>query len=130
VRRSAPADADCGPPFILTMLITLNRQLRRHRRRVLTALAVLAVALAALSAHAALMRGALDGHAISDATTSCLIVGGSLAIAGVAVLAVRRLQQRLWLVAAPPMLALGFVPAYAGFAVRAAPPPLLQVFRL
>ena len=115
------------------MLISVHSQLRRQRRRVLLALAVLAVALAALSAHSAVMSGAMDDHVMSDAAALCLAVGGALAVAGVAVFAVRRLLQRpLWVIPAPLTQALAFVPASAGFLVRAGPPPpaLLQVFRL
>lgn len=99
----------------------------------LVALAVLAVALVAVTAHAAVMNGVMDDHVMSDAAALCLAVGGSLAVAGVAVFAVRRLLQRpRWVIPAPLAPSLAFVPASAGFLVRAGPPPppLLQVFRL
>ncbi|MEX0741359.1 MAG: hypothetical protein WD079_01085 [Phycisphaeraceae bacterium] len=112
------------------MLISPNSQLRR-RHQVLIALAVLAVALTALTAQTTLMDGGMDDHVMSDAAAICLAVGGSLAIIGVAIFAVRRLRQRpLWLIPAAPTPARLFVGATPGFLARAGPPPLLQVFRL
>ena len=96
----------------------------------LTALAVLSVALAALSAHSALM-GSMGDHGMSDIAAICLAVGASLAIAGVAVFAIRRLAQRpLWVIPVPAAPAAAFVPRSTAFLARAGPPPLLQVFRL
>lgn len=99
----------------------------------LVALALLAVALAALTAHAAAMDGAMGEHVMSDAAALCLAVGGSLAVIGVGVFAARRLRQRRWSIVPaflPP--APVFLPAAAGVLVRAGPPrpASLQVFRL
>lgn len=112
------------------VLISLDSQLRRHRRQVLTALAVFAVALAVPTAHAAVMNGGMDDHAIGDAAAICLAVGGSLAIIGVATVALRRLRQRpLWLIPAAPTSARLFV-GTPDVLARAGPRPLLQVFQL
>jgi len=112
------------------VLITLHSQLRRQRRKVLWALALVAILGVAVTAKAALMSG--HGHSdMSDAVTICLTVGACVAIAGVAVFAIRRLTQRpLWLILTPAAPALPFVPTSTGFLVRAGPPSLLQVFRL
>ena len=94
---------------------------------------MLAIALAALTAHSSLMSGPMDDHAMSNAAAICMVVGGSLAVVGVAVFAVRRLARRpLWLIPAPHAPALPFVAVAPGFLVRAGPPPAasLQVFRL
>lgn len=113
------------------MLISLHIQLRRHRRKVVIGLAVLAVGVAALSAHAALMTGESSDHGMSGAVSICMVVGGSLAVFGVGISAVRRLLQRpRWLIPPPLAAAPAFVSASAGFLVRAGPPPLLSVLRL
>jgi hypothetical protein len=62
-----------------------------------------------------------------------MVLGGSLAIVGVAVFTVRRLLQRpLWAIRSPLAPAPTFRPAAPGFLARAGPPPpaLLQVFQL
>ena len=95
-------------------------------------MAALAVALAALMAHTAFMNGSMDDHALSDVAAICAVVGGSLAVAGVAVFAIRRLMRRpLWIVPAPLAPALVLLPSMPGLSVRAGPAPsaLLQVFR-
>lgn len=113
------------------MLSSLNTRLRRHRSKVRWALAVLAVAAVALTAHSALMSSDMGDHAMSDAVAICLTVGGCVAVIGVAAFAVGRVLQRPTCVIPTPLApAPPFVPASAGFLVRAGPPPLLQVFRL
>ena len=112
------------------MLTTVNTQLRRHRRKVRWALAVLVVALVAVTAHSALMSGPLGDHAMSDAGALCMVVGGALAAAGVAAFSVRRLPQRPTRLIALPIAALPFVRARAGLLARAGPPPLTPVLRL
>ena len=95
----------------------------------LWALALVAVVSVAMMANAAVMSQ--HGHSDSDAVVICLTVGACVAVAGVAVFAIQRLAQRpLWLIPAPGLPALVFVPTSTGFLVRAGPPPLLQVFRL
>jgi hypothetical protein len=112
------------------VLILLRNQLRRHRRRAALVLAVLALGFTGLAAHSALMGSDMSGH-MGNAAAICLTVGGCAVFIGVAVFAVRRLLQRpLWLIAAPLAPALAFIPADAGFLVRAGPPSRLQVFRL
>ena len=97
----------------------------------LVALAALAVALAALTAHAAAMNDAMGDHVMGDAAAICLVVGGALAAVSVAVFAVgRRPQRPLWVIPQPLAPALPFLPASSGFLARAGPPPVLQVFRL
>ena len=116
--------------LVMTVLIALHSQLRPRRRQVLTELAVLAVALAALTAHSALM-GSMGDHAMSDTAAICLALGGSLAIAGATVFAIGRLAQRPpGVIPVPAAPALAFVPTSTGFVARAGPPPMLQVFRL
>jgi len=114
------------------VLIEINSQLRRRRRRVISSTTVLAVTLAAFAAHSALLSSASTGdHAIGQAAVTCLAVGGSLALAGVAVFAVRRLRHRLFSpIAGSTAPALPLVPAPSAVAARAGPAPLLQVFRL
>lgn len=115
------------------MIVSLHHHLRRRRRRLLVALVLLAVALAALTAHAAAMDGAMGEHVMSDAAALCLAVGGSLAAIGVGAFAARRLRQRgrsivpVFLAPTPVLR-----PAAAGVLVRAGPPrsATLQVFRL
>lgn len=110
------------------MLISLNSLLRRNRRRVALALAVLGLSFAGLAAHSALM-GSDMGSKMSTAAV-CVAVGGCVAVV-VAGFAMRRLTQRpLWLIPAPLHPALRFVPVSLGFLVRAGPPSLSQVFRL
>ena len=93
-------------------------------------LAVLALGFTGLAAHSALMGSDMGSH-VGSAATICLTVGGCAVFIGVAVFAIRRLLQRpVWLIAAPLAPALVFIPADAGFLVRAGPPSLLQVFRL
>lgn len=76
---------------------TVHSRLRRHRRAVLLALAVLAVATAALTVHATVMSGGMDDHVMGDAAALCLSVGGALIAVGAVGLAARRLLQRpLW----------------------------------
>jgi hypothetical protein len=112
------------------MLTTLDTQLRRHRRQVRWLLAVVAVVAAALTAHSALISSDMGDHKM-DAVAICLVAGGCVAVIGVAAFAVRRLLQRpTWVIPAPVAPALPFIPASAGFLVRAGPPPLLQVLRL
>jgi hypothetical protein len=112
------------------VLIKLDSELRRHRRKVLWALALFAVLGVAVTAKAALMSGHEHGD-MSDAVVLCMTVGACVAVAGVAVFAARRLAQRpMWLIASPVAAALASVPVSPGFLVRAGPPPLLQVFRL
>jgi hypothetical protein len=111
------------------MLISIDRQLRRHRRRALIGLAVLAIAGGALAAHVALMSGA-DTH-MTNAAGICLILGGGVAVLAVAAVAIRRLAQRpVWLLALPAAPDLAVRPTPRGVLVRAGPSPLLQVFRL
>ena len=116
------------------MLISVHRRLRRqHRRVLLFALAVLAVAMVAVTAHTAAMNGGIDDGAMGDVAALCLAVGGSLAVVGTAVVAARRLHRRtLWILRAPLAAPRPFIAVASGFLVRAGPParPLLQVFRL
>lgn len=118
--------------MLIAMLISVHSRLRRHRRMVMWALAVLAVVGVALTARAVLMSA--HGHVgVSDALAICMTVGGCVAIAGIAVFALPRVARRpLWRVVAQQAPALVFVPSGAGVLVRAGPPPaaLLQVFRL
>jgi hypothetical protein len=111
------------------VFITLHSQLRRHRRKAMAGMAVLAVAAVAMTAHSAVM--ASGGDHMSGAASVCLMVGGCIAVIAVAAFAVRRLLQRpLWVIAAPSVPALPFVPTATGFLVRAGPRSLSQVFRL
>ena len=111
------------------MFIALHSHLRHHRRKILTGLAVLAVATVAVAAHSAVMAGM--GDHVADAAAICLTVGSCVAVVGVAVFTARRARQRpSWLIPAAPAPALPYLPATTGFLVRAGPPPLLQVFRL
>jgi hypothetical protein len=111
------------------VFISLDKQLRRHRRKLTAALAVLAVAAVAMTAHAALMSG--TGDHMSDGAGICLTVGGCVAVLGVAVFAHIRLRRRpLWLIPAPLAAAPPFVAMSNGFLSRAGPPRLLQVFLL
>jgi len=114
------------------MLICVYHRLRRQHRRVLVALAVLAVAMVAVTAHAAVMNGGMDDGVMGDAGALCLAVGGALAVVGAAVVATLRLRRRpLWILRAPLAPSRPFVAAASGLRVRAGPPaPLLQVFRL
>ena len=98
----------------------------------LWAVAVLAVALTALTAHAALVGGPMGDHVMSDAAAICAVVGGTLAVTGVAVGAVRLLiQRRPWTDPLPLAAARVLLPSACGLPVRAGPPlpALLQVFR-
>jgi len=112
-----------------TVLISVHSQLRRHRRKVLWALAMLAVVSIGLTARTALMSA--HGHVdMSDAVAICMTVGGCVAIAGVAAFAVRRLAQRpLWRIPMPLAPASALVWVDTGFLVRAGPRQVLQVFR-
>jgi hypothetical protein len=120
------------PTFFGLMLISVHRQLRRHRLRAVGVLVGLGLAASALSVHAALMSSGMDRHGMSGAESACIAVGGCLAVAAVAVFAPRRLLARLGSIAAAPLAPrLAFVPSRSGFLVRAGPPPpLLSVFRL
>ena len=113
------------------MLTSVHSLLRRHRRRARWALAVLAVCGAALTMHTMVMGDGLMGdHAVGDAAALCVALGGSLAVAGVAVFALRHPAQRpTWLIdsaAAPDSM---FVGVASPFPVRAGPPDS-QVLRL
>jgi hypothetical protein len=110
------------------MLISFNSLLRRNRRRVALALAVLGLSFAGLAAHSALMGS--DTVSTMSTAAVCVAIGGCVAVV-VAGFAMRRLAQRpRWLIPAPPDPALPFVPVSLGFLVRAGPPSLSQVFRL
>jgi predicted metal-binding membrane protein len=124
--------------FAADMLVSAHIRFRRHCSKLLVALAVLAFALTALTAHAAVMNAApgdhhgMNDHGMSDVAGLCLALG-SLAIVGAAVFGVRRFLRRLVWVAAAPLSPAG-VPSAAlrACAVRAGPSPppaLLQVFR-
>ena len=109
------------------MLVSIHRQLRRHRRKVVLALAIVAVAATAVTAHAALMN---PDHGASSAALVCLAVGGCVVLTVVAAVALRRRPARDWaLVSLMPAPALPSLPADTGVIARGSPPPLLQVFR-
>jgi hypothetical protein len=113
-----------------TVFISLHSQLRRHRRTVMTAVAVLAVAAMVLTAHSAVMPA--GGDHMGGAATICLTIGVCVAAITVAALTVRRLLQRpTWLVLTPSAPLLRFNPSPIGFPARAGPSRALsQVFRL
>ena len=108
----------------LPMLTTVHSLLRRHRRLVSCALAVLGVCSAVLAAHTVVMSDGMTGdHAVGDAAALCVAVGSALAVAGVAVLAARRPVRRpLWLLAAVTAPKWAFASATCPFPVRAGPP--------
>jgi hypothetical protein len=111
------------------VFITLDSQLRRHRRKVALVLAVLGLSFAGLTAHSALMGSGVRGMA--GTAMVCVAVGGCVAVITVAGFGVRRLAQRLLWLSSPPLApTLRFTPFASGFLVRAGPPSLSQVFRL
>jgi hypothetical protein len=69
------------------VFITLHSQLRRHRRKAVAGMAVLAVAAVAMTARSAVM--ASGGDHMSGAASVCLVVGGCMAVIAVAAFAVR-----------------------------------------
>lgn len=113
------------------MLISVQSQLRRHHRLVVALLVTLALAVAALAAHSALMSGGMSGQAMGDAAAICLTVGGSLMLGATVFVAARGAGRGpTWPLVQLALPASLPSPSPAGFLVRAAPPPLLQVFRL
>jgi hypothetical protein len=112
------------------VLISVHSQLLRHRRLVVATLATLALTLAALTAHSALMSGAMGDHMVGDAAAICLAVGGTLVLGGAVLVAAHGLRREpSWPLVCVALPAPALVPATTTFLVRAGPPTLLQVFR-
>lgn len=108
-------------------LISVTTALRRHRRLVLLAATVFALALGAMTVHAATMSGA--DH-MGDVAGICLLVGAAVAVTGTAMVLRRHRPTGFSPVA---LLVAPGAPAVAPrrlFLERAGPPSLLQVFRL
>lgn len=112
------------------MLMSVHSLLRRHRRAQWT-LVVLAVCAVALTTHSMVMGDGLMGdHAVGDTAALCAAVGGSLALAGVAVFAARHPAQRpTWRIGAQAAPDSVFVGVACPFPARAGPPDS-QVLRL
>jgi hypothetical protein len=114
------------------MLMSVHSLLRRHCRPARWTLAVLTVGAVALTTHTTVMGdGPMMGeHAVGHAAALCIALGGSVAVAGVAVFAARHPAQRpTWRIvaeAAPDSVIVGVA---CPFPVRAGPPDL-QVLRL
>jgi hypothetical protein len=112
------------------VLTSIHIQLRRHRLLVLATLTALALAIAALTVHSALMSGAMHGKVVGDAAIVCLAVGGTLMLGAAVSVAVRSLRRLTsWPLVQLAPFEPAFVPATTRFLVRAGPPALLQVFR-
>jgi hypothetical protein len=115
------------------MVIAAHRQLHRHRRAVLWALAVLALAAVALTAKAALAQAHTHGHSGMDAVVAaCVTVTACVVAVATGAVAVRRVLARpLWTLADLAPLPAPVVAPIALAESRAGPAPaLLQVFRL
>jgi hypothetical protein len=115
------------------MVIAAHRQLHRHRRAVLWALALLALAAVALTAKAALAQAHTHGPSGMDAVVAaCVTVTACVLAVATGVVAVRRVLGRpRWTLAEHAPMPARVAAPIALAESRAGPAPaLLQVFRL
>lgn len=107
------------------MFAALNSALRRQRRRLVILAAMLTLAGAVVTAH-----GVMAGDHMGDGVVMCLAIAETAVVAVGAAIAMSALARRpLWLIAAPALPELPYVPAPMSVPARAGPPSL-QVFRL
>lgn len=112
------------------LLTSLNTRLRRQRRQVLAALAVLGTVTVIAAGHAALASHGMGHHVGDAAVIACMAIGSGLVAVGTVALAIRRPRVGSWPLTLLPTPALDPARAMSVRPARAGPPPVLQVFRL
>ena len=113
------------------MLTASHRISRRHRRTLIGLLVLITLASAGAAVHTAAMADDAHGHQVSDAVLTCIVVGGSMAVAVGTAFALRRVPQRpLWRLVQLPAPGDAVRLTVPRWLVRAGPPAQLQVFRL
>lgn len=113
------------------VMISINNQLRHHRRKVVWAMALVALVIVAVVAWFAVVDNDRGHDHGGNTAAVCITIGACLAATGAAVFAARRLRERAtFTIFESPMPVWVSAGVHVLASARAGPAPMLQVFRL